>query len=143
MWQIKDFSELSTYELFQIYKLRTQVFVVEQECPYPEVDEDDLNCLHAMYYDGTQLEAYFRLIPREDGIHLGRVVVDTKQRRQGLGRNLIEKAIEVSRERFPEDILHAQAQAYLKDFYQSLGFIPVSGVFLEDNIPHIDMILNL
>lgn len=141
MWQVKDFSQLSTYELFQIYKLRTQVFVVEQGCPYPEVDEEDLRCIHAMYYDGTKLEAYFRLIPQVDGVHLGRVVVDPSQRRKGLGKIIVEKAIEVCHERFPEEVLHAQAQAYLKDFYESFGFVPVSKVYLEDNIPHLDMIL--
>lgn len=141
MWKVKDFSELSTYELFYIYKLRTQVFVVEQACPYPEVDEDDLRCVHAMNYHGTSLKAYFRLIPQEDGVHLGRVVVDPSQRRKGLGKAIVEKAIEVAKERFPEEVLHVQAQAYLQDFYESFGFIPVSKVYLEDNIPHIDMVL--
>ncbi|WP_124059560.1 GNAT family N-acetyltransferase [Vaginisenegalia massiliensis] len=141
MWEIKSFSELSTTELFAIYYLRTRVFVVEQACPYQEVDEQDLNCWHGMRWENDKLVAYYRLIPDESIVHLGRVIVAPEYRGQGLGKELVSQAIEACQNRFPDLTIHAQAQAYLQDFYANFGFQPVSEIYLEDNIPHLDMIL--
>ncbi|MGT2666694.1 GNAT family N-acetyltransferase [Streptococcus rifensis] len=143
MWTVKDFDELTTRELHAIYELRVAVFVVEQACAYQEVDQSDLTCLHGMNWRDGALASYFRLIEAEDGVHLGRVIVSPKFRKQGLGRGLLEKALDVTRRLYPGLPLHAQAQAHLQDFYASFGFEPVGDVYLEDGIPHIDMTLRL
>lgn len=85
MWNVKTFDNLTTHELFQIYKLRVSVFVVEQDCPYQEVDDKDLICLHGMNWVDGQLAAYYRLIPEDDKVHLGRVIVNPDFRKKGLG----------------------------------------------------------
>ncbi|WP_303972341.1 GNAT family N-acetyltransferase [Streptococcus merionis] len=141
MWITRTFDDLTTRELHAIYKLRVGVFVVEQACAYPEVDDADLICLHGMKWEGSTLVGYFRLIEVEDGVHLGRVIVAPNFRRTGLGRELVSYALRVARERFPETVIHAQAQAYLENFYASFGFKSVSEVYLEDGIPHLDMLI--
>lgn len=141
IWNIKKFEQLTNRELFDIYKARVLVFVVEQECPYPEVDDADLNCLHIWTQHNQGVQAYCRLILEEDGIHLGRVLVEQSQRKSGLGRILVAKALEVIEERYPNVPIHAQAQAYLEKFYEGFGFKAISDVYLEDDIPHIDMLI--
>lgn len=142
IWQAKTFNELSTLELFEIYKLRTAVFVVEQNCPYQEVDNKDLQAVHLFAKNAKNLTAYCRLIPEQDGIHLGRVCVAQNARGSGLAKELVPKALDYCMEYFPNQLIHAQAQSYLQGFYESLGFQAVSEVYLEDGIPHLDMILN-
>ncbi|HGI5194733.1 TPA: GNAT family N-acetyltransferase [Streptococcus agalactiae] len=142
MWNVKTFDNLTTHELFQIYKLRVSVFVVEQDCPYQEVDDEDLICLHGMNWVDGQLATYYRLIPEDDKVHLGRVIVNPDFRKKGLGNQLVEYAIKFSEANYPNKPIYAQAQAYLQDFYQSFGFQPVSDIYLEDNIPHLDMVLS-
>ncbi|HGC7317202.1 TPA: GNAT family N-acetyltransferase [Streptococcus agalactiae] len=142
MWNVKTFDNLTTHELFQIYKLRVSVFVVEQDCPYQEVDDKDLIRLHGMNWVDGQLAAYYRLIPEDDKVHLGRVIVNPDFRKKGLGNQLVEHAIKFSEANYPNKPIYAQAQAYLQDFYQSFGFQPVSEIYLEDNIPHLDMVLS-
>lgn len=141
MWQIKAFEDLTTKELHAIYQLRVEVFVVEQTCAYQEVDQADLISFHGMLWEDGQLLAYYRLIPGEDGSHLGRVVVSKSARGRGLGRDLVVQAISEAKNLFGSQDLHAQAQAYLQDFYASFGFEPVSDIYLEDGIPHLDMVL--
>ncbi|HGC9855601.1 TPA: GNAT family N-acetyltransferase [Streptococcus agalactiae] len=142
MWNVKTFDNLTTHELFQIYKLRVSVFVVEQDCPYQEVDDKVLICLHGMNWVDGQLAAYYRLIPEDDKVHLGRVIVNPDFRKKGLGNQLVEHTIKFSEANYPNKPIYAQAQAYLQDFYQSFGFQPVSEIYLEDNIPHLDMVLS-
>ncbi|MBT1018022.1 GNAT family N-acetyltransferase [Canibacter sp. lx-72] len=139
MWSIKKFDELSTDDLFEIYKLRVSVFVVEQECHHQEVDDNDKVCLHGMKWVNGKLAAYFRLIPKEDGIHLGRVIVAPSFRNRGLGRELVQAALKECQLKFPNATVHAQAQAYLKLFYSSFGFKTTSNIYLMGGIQHIDM----
>ncbi|QIM67184.1 GCN5 family acetyltransferase [Mannheimia granulomatis] len=139
-WQTKTFEQLSTQELFEIYKLRTAVFVVEQNCPYQEVDAKDLQAVHFFAKNANNLTAYCRLIPSDDGVHLGRVLVAKEARGSGLARELVQKAMDYCGEHFPTQPIHAQAQSYLQRFYESFGFKAVSGVYLEDGIPHLDMV---
>ncbi|QLB14161.1 GCN5 family acetyltransferase [Mannheimia granulomatis] len=139
-WQAKKFNELSTQELFEIYKLRTAVFVVEQNCPYQEVDDKDLQAVHFFAKNANILTAYCRLIPGDDGVHIGRVLVAKENRGSGLARELVQKAMDYSHEHSPAQPIHAQAQSYLQCFYESFGFRAVSGVYLEDGIPHLDMV---
>lgn len=112
MWQTQAFSALTTRQLYEIYRLRVAVFVVEQTCPYQEVDEADVASLHISKWQGDQLLAYCRLIPWSDGVHLGRVVVQPDARGAGLGRELVSQALATAQQHFPNQPLHAQAQAH-------------------------------
>ena len=142
-WEIKAFDQLSLQELYTILTLRTNVFVVEQACPYPEVDGKDPNCLHLLGTINGELVAYLRILPaglRYDEVSIGRVVIKPSHRGKGLGRLMMEQAIHCITNEWKESQIIIGAQAYLEKFYQSLGFEPVSEVYLEDDIPHLDML---
>ena len=142
-WEIKAFDQLSLQELYTILTLRTNVFVIEQACPYPEVDGKDPNCLHLLGTINGELVAYLRILPaglRYDEVSIGRVVVKPIHRGKGLGRLMMEQAIHCITNEWKESQIKIGAQAYLEKFYQSLGFEPVSEVYLEDDIPHLDML---
>lgn len=142
-WEIKAFDQLSLQELYTILTMRTNVFVVEQACPYPEVDGKDPNCLHLLGTINGELVAYLRILPaglRYDEVSIGRVVVKPSHRGKGLGRLMMEQAIHCITNEWKESQIKIGAQAYLEKFYQSLGFEPVSEVYLEDDIPHLDML---
>ena len=141
-WQAKNFGNLSARELFEIYKLRTAVFVVEQNCPYQEVDDKDLQAVHLFAKNAKNLTAYCRLIPADDGVHIGRVLVVKEARGSGLARELVQNVLDYCRINFPNQPIHAQAQSYLQHFYESFGFQAMSGEYLEDDIPHLDMVKN-
>ena len=137
----KNLMNFNVNELFLIYKERVAVFVVEQECPYQEVDDSDLIATHLFKTENNKLTSYCRIIPEKDGVHLGRVLVVKDERKSGAGRELVSEALKVIKEKWKDIPVHAQAQAYLEKFYRSFGFKAVSDVYLEDNIPHLDMIL--
>lgn len=142
-WEIKAFDQLSLQELYTILTLRTNVFVVEQACPYPEVDGKDPNCLHLLGTINGELVAYLRILPaglRYDEVSIGRVVIKPSHRGKGLGRLMMEQAIHCITNEWKESQIKIGAQSYLEKFYQSLGFEPVSEVYLEDDIPHLDML---
>lgn len=141
-WQIKPFTELSTRELFEIYKIRVAVFVVEQNCAYQEADNEDLRALHLFAHDGAgAVCAYCRIIPHETCVKIGRVLVAAGKRQGGLGRELMRCALAETAARFAGQQVRIQAQVYLQAFYESLGFVADSAVYEEDGIPHIDMYL--
>lgn len=142
-WKIKAFDQISLQELYTILTLRTNVFVVEQACPYPEVDGKDPNCLHLLGTINGELVAYLRILPaglRYDEVSIGRVVIKPSHRGKGLGRLMMEQAIHCITNEWKESQIKIGAQSYLEKFYQSLGFEPVSEVYLEDDIPHLDML---
>ncbi|AYM02437.1 GNAT family N-acetyltransferase [Levilactobacillus yiduensis] len=141
----KAFSELTTTELLEIYRLRVAVFVVEQDCAYQEVDDADQIAQHLFRQDESgHVLAYARLIPEPQQVRIGRVVVAPTARRHGAGRQLVTTAIQAARTTYPQaKRIVIQAQAYLQSFYASLGFQPVSDVYLETGIPHLDMVLPL
>lgn len=141
----KSFAELTTTELFRIYQLRVAVFVVEQDCVYQEVDDDDLIAQHLFRTDDVgQVLAYARLIPEPNQVRIGRVLVAASAHKHGAGRELVTEAIAAARETYPEaQQIVIQAQAYLQKFYASFGFTPTSEVYLETGIPHLDMVLPL
>ena len=141
MWVIKAFEELTARELHLIYRERTAVFVVEQNCPYQEVDDTDLVSIHLWKQAEGNLLAYARLIPAADHLRIGRVLVPQGERTHGYGQELMRVVLGYAKTHFPGLPIHAQAQAYLQDFYASFGFRPVSEVYPEDGIPHIDMII--
>lgn len=143
--KIKAFQQLTNTELFQIYKLRTKVFVVEQNCAYQEVDEDDLIAEHLQLINAqNKLVGYLRLIPEKlaNQIRIGRVVVNPQFRGQGYGRTIITESLKYLRTIHPEITqVVIQAQAYLVKFYGSFEFQATSDVYLDTGIPHQDMLL--
>lgn len=141
-YTFKYFSELSGIELYNIYFLRCLVFVVEQNCPYQEVDKNDLLALHVLQMDEKQLIAYARILP-PDAKHpfprIGRVVVHPDFRGKKRGQALMKTSIEKSTQLFPGLDICISAQSHLKTFYSELGFVAEGAEYLEDNIPHIAM----
>lgn len=141
---IKHFSELSVEELFEIYKLRVSVFVVEQNCPYQEIDDADRIAYHVWLKDNDGIEAYARVLP--EGVTfptaaIGRVIA--VKRRCGLGSRIVEEAVNAAREKFNADKITIEAQVYARSLYEKCGFHQTSEEFLEDGIPHIQMQLDL
>ena len=130
---------MSHLELWQIYKRRVDVFVVEQNCPYPEVDDKDLAALNVFAEKDGQLAAYCRIISEDTLIKIGRELVISSFRQMGLGRVLMQQALQVVQQRFPRQEIYIEAQLYLQRFYESLGFHKISDEYWEDGIPHIDM----
>ena len=144
-WTLKKFEELTPLELYCILQLRNEVFVAEQNCPYQDADNKDLKAHHFMGWDGQTLVAYTRLLP--PGISfthasIGRVVSNPKYRGTGAGRALMELSIQNTLILFNCNTIQIGAQLYLKKFYESLGFVQSSDEYLEDNIPHIEMIFS-
>lgn len=139
-YHVKKFTELSVPEFYRIVTERIAVFVVEQNCPYQEVDEVDPQALHTYFADEAgNILAYTRIFEEGDAVHFGRVLVAGSQRKNGLGRKIVENTLKVIEENYPNQPIIIGAQEYLQEFYQSFGFKAVSDVYLEDDIPHIDM----
>ncbi|WP_411682723.1 GNAT family N-acetyltransferase [Clostridium thailandense] len=142
-WNIKKFSQLKVEELYKILALRNKVFIVEQECAYLDCDDKDFNSYHLFSEEDGELVAYVRILEKGvsyDEISIGRVMVNKNYRGKGISREMMLKAIEFIEKTLKETTIKIQAQAYLLDFYNSLGFKGVSEEYLEDNIPHIDML---
>ena len=144
-WYLKRFSELSTDELYELLKLRIDVFVVEQTCFYPDLDNLDRHpeTLHLFAYKDEHIVAYCRLLPPnlvyENESAIGRVVISERGRGLGLGHQLMQRANEQIDKLWPNDSCHISAQEHLKLFYQQHGFKQISQMYLEDDIPHIAM----
>lgn len=141
---IKDFYELTNDELLEIYKLRVSVFVVEQNCPYQEVDNHDKKAIHVYYKENDTIVAYIRVLPPHttyDEASIGRVI--SIKRRCGLGTKIMKVGIDLVKERFKADKIKIGAQVYARKFYENLGFKQVSDEYIEDGIPHIKMLLDL
>lgn len=138
----KSFHELTAEELYALLKLRAEVFVMEQQCLYMDMDDKDRQCLHVMGYDGEQLAAYSRLVPA--GVSypepsIGRVVTSTAFRKSGYGKLLMQYSVTEAKKQFNTSVIVISAQHYLEKFYTELGFVSESDVYLEDDIPHIKM----
>lgn len=141
---IKHFDELNTIELYNIINLRERVFVVEQKCAYLDVDFHDVNSWHLMCYSSNILAGYLRILPPNTTYtepSIGRVVVDEKHRKSGLGRKMMIEAIQFINEKYTGAPIKIGAQVYLNDFYKSLGFRNIGKEYMEDGILHIGMIL--
>ncbi len=140
----KRFDELTAAELYEIIKLRVDVFVVEQSCPYPELDGHDQNALHLFLRDEGGIEAYLRVLPAGETLDtpaIGRVVV--KKRRIGLGTRLVNEGVAAAVRVFGAKEIKLEAQVYARGLYEKCGFEQSSDEFLEDGIPHIQMTLKL
>lgn len=142
-YKLNQLDEFTAKEWLDLTIERIKVFIVEQHCPYQEIDNEDSQALHLRLMDGNQLVAYTRILVNEDPIRFGRVLVTVPYRGQGYGKAILQKTIDTITERFPDQkTIEISAQEYLLDFYQSFGFKPISQVYLEDDIPHIDMQLH-
>lgn len=139
------FGDLNLYQLYEIMRLRQEVFVVEQNCPYLDADGHDTKGWHVLGYDDdNRLMAYARILPKgtsyDDYVSMGRVVTAEEARQKGAARALMIRALECAEDIFGPQAIKISAQTYLTEFYQSLGFSTVGEGYLEDNIPHIAMI---
>jgi ElaA protein len=141
-WNTKTFEELSTQELYQILRLRSEVFVVEQNCVYQDIDNKDQKALHLFGTIEGEIIAHSRLFKPGDYFEfssIGRVVVAEKYRDKNYGHELIDQSILQINNRFNAYNITISAQLYLKKFYEFHGFIATSATYLEDDIPHIEM----
>lgn len=142
-YKIKRFNELNIEELYKILELRSKVFVVEQECPYQDCDGKDKNSYHLFCEENDKVIAVLRIIDKGISykeVSIGRVSVDMDYRGKGYAGEMMTKAIDFIKEELKETEIKIQAQAYLINFYKSFGFQEVSEIYLEDDIPHVDML---
>ena len=139
---VKRFHELTLDELYRLLRLRVAVFVVEQNCPYPELDGRDQRAVHVWLEDEEGLQAYLRVMDRgveSEHVSIGRVIA--VKRRGGIGSRLLREGIRVAREVFNAESIYLEAQAYARRFYERQGFRQISDEYVDDGIPHIQMLL--
>ncbi|EDP69495.1 GCN5-related N-acetyltransferase [Flavobacteriales bacterium ALC-1] len=141
----KTFKELTTRELYDLLQLRSEVFVVEQDCVYQDVDGKDQKALHVLGYKNDDLVAYTRVFKPGyyfENASIGRVVVKEEERQYKYGYDIMNASIEAVKRYYNETTIKISAQTYLKRFYNNLEFIEIGEEYLEDGIPHIRMIKN-
>ena len=139
---IKTFEQLSSTELYEILKARSAVFVVEQTCPYQDIDGGDYESLHVYLEEEGKILAYLRCYEQDEHtVRIGRVL--TMERGKGLGRPLMEAGIQAVREHYKANSVYIEAQCYAIGFYNKFGFEVCGEEFLEDGIPHVPMTLDL
>jgi ElaA protein len=142
-WQWYGWGELDANVLHAFLKLRADIFVVEQNCVFHEIDGIDPKCEHLCGWLGGELVAYLRLLPpglKSPEVALGRVVVARAHRRRGHSREALERGLDRVGARFPGKPIRVQAQAHLAPFYETLGFTRGGAEYVEDGIPHVDML---
>jgi len=142
MIKIKKFSKLSLDELYSIMALRSEIFVVEQNCIYNDVDGKDKSSMHMWIEEKGRIVAYMRVVDKGisyDEASIGRVVVAREARGRGLAKKIILEGITYITEKLGEKKITIGAQEYLTEFYRKLGFVDISDVYEEDGIPHLDM----
>ncbi|MDY0235375.1 MAG: GNAT family N-acetyltransferase [Gudongella sp.] len=140
---VKRFEELTVEELYKILKVRFDVFVIEQNCIYSEIDGNDQNSYHVYLENETGIKAYLRVIEKgvsHEEVSIGRVL--TTERGIGLGKVILSEGIKVAKERMKADRIIIEAQSYAKEYYEKAGFMQVSEEFIEDGIPHVKMVLD-
>lgn len=142
VFQVKTFPDLNTTQLYEILRLRSAVFVVEQDCVYQDIDDQDRKAHHILGYLGTKLVAYARCFP--PGIYfreaaIGRIVIDVEYRGRDFGNQLVERSVLVIENVYETSAIKISAQQHLTKFYNAHGFFEVGEGYLEDEIPHIAM----
>ena len=141
--RIKTFNQLTTQELYNLLQLRSEVFVVEQNCVYQDIDGKDKHALHVLGYKNNSLVAYTRIFkPGEyfEEASIGRVVVKENERQHRYGYDIMKASIHAVKAHYNQTQIRISAQKYLKTFYNNLGFMEVGEEYLEDGIPHINML---
>ena len=145
-WKIKTWEQLKTKELYSILKLRSKVFVVEQNCVYQDIDDKDKLAIHVFGFVEGKIIAYSRLFNKKEYFKetsFGRAVVELTNRGNGIGDMLVEKSLLTIKEKYKEQKVKISAQAHLVDFYKKHGFETIGKEYLEDGIPHIAMLANI
>ena len=143
VWRIKSFHELSTQELYKILQARIDVFVVEQNCPYPETDGYDEKALHLWAEKNGEIAAYCRIFApgiKYEVPSIGRVLTAEKFRGQNFGKGLMKIAVDIIETKFATAKIQISAQDYLLNFYEEFGFQSTGNSYLEDDIPHTEML---
>lgn len=143
IWKVKTFDELSTEELYQIIRARVDVFVVEQNCPYQDLDNYDQLAIHLWAQKDAEVMAYCRIFDKAikyPETSIGRVITTQKVRGTGLGRQLIAYAVQIIENRLKTQDIRISAQDYLIKFYSDFGFRDTGKKYLEDNLPHTEMV---
>lgn len=138
----KEFEELDLHLLYNILELRNNAFIVEQNCPYQDIDHKDQQSIHIFGEIAGKITAYLRIVPGEVPA-IGRVVVRQGFRNKGYAKTLMVQAMEEIKSDLKKNKIKLQAQFHLLEFYESFGFRQVSEIYLEDNIPHVDMLYSV
>lgn len=139
---VKRFEELTVEEMYKILQVRSEVFVLEQNCVYQDVDGKDQHSYHVYLHDLSGIKAYLRVVDKgisSKEVSIGRVL--TTERGVGLGNRILSEGIKVAKERLHADKIMIEAQTYAREYYEKFGFEKVSKEYVEDGIPHIQMIL--
>lgn len=142
-YSIKEFNQISLKQLYDILQLRSEVFVVEQNCVYQDLDGKDIKALHVLGYDEDELVAYTRLFKPGDYFSeasIGRVIVRAGHRKYGYGYHIMNASIDAVKHYYKTDKIRISAQCYLKQFYSNLKFKVEGEEYLEDGIPHVNML---
>ena len=142
---VKKFNSLTASDIYKILKLRQDIFIIEQDCIYEDIDNLDKFSEHLMLFDGETLAAYSRIVSpgkKFEDYSIGRIIVEKEYRGKNLGREIVKKSLSILKER-NTDIVRIEAQEYLLDFYTSLGFQAISDSYPVDGIPHIEMKIRL
>ena len=143
--QVIEFKQLSLEQLYEILRLRQEVFIVEQECPYLDADDYDQNARHMVGTVDGELVAYARILDPDATFQgfssIGRIITKKSQRGKGYGKKIIDESSALCKRLFPDHNIKIGAQTYLLDYYQSFGFQPVGEKYLEDGIEHQEMVL--
>lgn len=145
IWKIKSFSELSTEELYKILAIRQKVFVVEQECYYLDADNYDQKAVHLWAEQNGEILAYLRVFPENikyKEASIGRVLTALSVRNKNLGKTLVSFSLQIILNQFKTKSVRISAQDYLIEFYGNFGFIDTGKKYLEDDIPHTEMLLS-
>lgn len=137
--KVARFQELSNIELYQILQLRTEVFVVEQDCVYQDMDDKDFESLHVVLLLDNSIAAYTRIYESSEASHIGRVVVKRENRKNDLGKLIMKESIDSCESVYGSQDIIISAQLYLLKFYSELGFKSEGDIYLEDGIKHIQM----
>lgn len=143
-WKLKMFESLTANEIYKILQARVDVFVVEQNCPYREIDGIDQVSMHLFLENEGEIIAYARVIPKNilyKEPSIGRVLVHKDFRGNGYAKEVLTQAIAVIKNEWEDTTIKLHGQVYLRDFYRSFGFQEVTEEYLEDGIPHVDMVL--
>jgi len=143
---MKKFEALTAGELYRILKLRQEVFIIEQTCIYSDIDGKDETAYHLMAFDGDSVVGCLRILGRGisfDAVSVGRVVVPARHRGRGIAKEMMGAALDFIRRELREKQIKLSAQTYATGFYEGLGFVRASEEYLEDDIPHVDMVCTL
>lgn len=142
-WVLKHFNELDLNELYKILRIRNEVFVIEQNCPYHDCDNKDLDAYHIYCEINGEIGAYSRILRKGvsyEEASIGRVLSNEKFRGKKLSKECMKRAISFIENELNEEKIRISAQEYAKGFYEKVGFKKVSETYLEDDIPHIEML---